>query len=87
MKKVIFVGSEAYPFAKTGGLGDVMYALPRALIKEGVDARVIMPLYGCIKEEYRSQFEYVGFSTVGKRKIFKCAHKQRFFYVKCEIFM
>lgn len=28
-----------------------------------------------------------GFSTVGKSKIFKCAHKQRFFYVKREIFM
>ena len=55
----MFVGSEAYPFVKTGGLADVMYALPRALVKEGVDARVIIPLYHCIKEEYRNQMEYI----------------------------
>ena len=29
--KIAFVGSESFPFVKTGGLGDVMYALPRAL--------------------------------------------------------
>ena len=33
--KVAFVGSECYPFIKTGGLGDVMYALPRALSRLG----------------------------------------------------
>ena len=30
-RRIAFVGSECYPFVKTGGLGDVMYALPRAL--------------------------------------------------------
>ena len=50
--KVAFVGSECYPFVKTGGLGDVMYALPRALIREGCECRVILPLYACIKEQY-----------------------------------
>lgn len=59
MKKIMFVGSEAYPFAKTGGLGDVLHALPKALIREGVDARVIMPLYHCIKEEHRDAMEFV----------------------------
>ncbi|MDO4415954.1 MAG: glycogen/starch synthase [Erysipelotrichaceae bacterium] len=59
MKKIMFVGSESYPFAKTGGLGDVMYALPRALNKEGCDARVIMPLYGCIKDQYKEKMEYI----------------------------
>ena len=43
--KVLFVTAECWPFAKTGGLGDVSYALPKALKKEGVDARVIMPKY------------------------------------------
>ena len=43
--KVAFVGSECYPFVKTGGLGDVMYALPRALTREGCSVRLIMPLY------------------------------------------
>ena len=47
--KVLFVGSECFPFAKTGGLGDVMSALPKALAAEGVDVRVMMPKYACIQ--------------------------------------
>ena len=43
-RRIAFVGSECYPFVKTGGLGDVMYALPRALIREGCEVRVILPL-------------------------------------------
>ncbi len=43
--KVLFVTSEAYPFAKTGGLADVSGALPRALGARGLDVRVITPLY------------------------------------------
>ena len=39
--KVLFVTSESNPFIKTGGLGDVMGALPQALNKLGVDARVV----------------------------------------------
>ena len=55
MRTVLLVGSECYPFVKTGGLADVMSALPKALVKDGWDARVILPLYGCIDEKYRSQ--------------------------------
>jgi starch synthase len=43
--KVLFVGSECAPFAKTGGLADVVGALPKALRADGIDARVVMPLY------------------------------------------
>jgi starch synthase len=43
--KVLFVSSEAAPFAKTGGLGDVVGALPKALRRRGVDVRVVVPLY------------------------------------------
>jgi len=43
--KVLFVTPECSPFAKTGGLGDVVGALPKALARRGVDARVVMPLY------------------------------------------
>lgn len=32
-RSVAFIGSECYPFVKTGGLGDVMYALPKALVE------------------------------------------------------
>ena len=48
--KVLFVSSECAPFAKTGGLGDVVGALPKYLERIGggdpFDVRVVMPLYG-----------------------------------------
>lgn len=39
------VSSEATPFAKTGGLADVLGALPKALIEEGEEVAVVLPLY------------------------------------------
>ena len=48
--KVLFAASEAHPFIKTGGLGDVMGALPQSLANLGVDARVVIPKYKNIKE-------------------------------------
>lgn len=50
--RVLFVSAEMKPFAKTGGLGDVVADLPRALRDEGVDARVLMPLYGPVKANF-----------------------------------
>ncbi|MBQ7488815.1 MAG: glycogen synthase [Clostridia bacterium] len=58
--RIAFVGSECYPFVKTGGLGDVMYALPRALIKQNCDVRVLLPKYSCIPQKYRDQMVYRG---------------------------
>ena len=43
--RVAFLSSEAVPFAKTGGLGDVAGALPKALVGEGLDVALILPLY------------------------------------------
>lgn len=43
--RVAILSSEAVPFAKTGGLADVAGALPKALGKQNVDARLILPLY------------------------------------------
>ncbi len=47
--KVLFVSSEVTPFRKTGGLGDVAGALPKALTARGVDVRLVMPLYRGIR--------------------------------------
>ena len=57
LMKILYAASEATPFAKSGGLADVAGSLPKALVKDGVDARVIMPLYGDLK--YRDKLEYV----------------------------
>lgn len=47
--KILFAVSEAAPFVKTGGLGDVAYALPKALAAAGHEVRVFIPLYGNVK--------------------------------------
>src|SRR5689334_23054387 len=44
-RSVLFIGSEALPFAKTGGLADVLGALPVALGRIGWDVTVALPRY------------------------------------------
>ncbi len=45
MAKVMMVASEAAPFAKTGGLADVLGAMPGALVRQGLKASVVIPKY------------------------------------------
>lgn len=59
-RSVAFIGSECHPFVKTGGLGDVMYALPRELVKQNCDVRVILPRYACIPQQYQEKMVYRG---------------------------
>ena len=46
--RIAFVGAEAFPFVKIGGLGDVVGALPRALARLGLDVTVYLPWYAHI---------------------------------------
>ena len=48
IKRILFIASECTPLAQTGGLGDVVAGLSKALRKRGHDARIVMPLYGSI---------------------------------------
>lgn len=60
--RVLFCASESAPYAKTGGLADVIGALPMALREKKCDARVIMPYYKKIKE--KNLAEYKGYAYV-----------------------
>jgi starch synthase len=50
-RSVLFLSTEVFPYAKTGGLADVSSALPQALRELGHDVRVMMPKYGFIGEK------------------------------------
>ena len=59
--KILYVTSEASPFAASGGLGDVMGALPPVIAssREDVVCEVILPLYKSVKEQYRKDMTKV----------------------------
>lgn len=57
--KVLYVASEALPFAASGGLADVAGSLPQALRRRKIAARVVMPLYGTISDEMRSSMKFI----------------------------
>ncbi len=59
MKKILFAASEGNPFIKTGGLADVVGALPKHLNSKKFDVRVILPKYLCIPEESRQKMSHV----------------------------
>ncbi|MDU8923975.1 glycogen synthase GlgA [Pasteurellaceae bacterium LIM206] len=54
--KVLHVCSELYPLLKTGGLADVMGALPFAQQKAGIDARIVIPAYPKVKAGFSETF-------------------------------
>lgn len=58
--KLLYVTSEANPFASSGGLGDVMGALPATIAENATaDVSVIMPLYDVVREKYSASLEFV----------------------------
>ncbi len=62
--KVLFASSEAFPFAKSGGLADVAGALPKALRKRLIGCRIVLPLYSSIPEELRANMNFICSITV-----------------------
>lgn len=66
--KLYFIAAEAAPFVKVGGLGDVIGSLPKALQEEGVEARVVLPLYSTIdREKYQLKYVKYIFLNLGWR--------------------
>ncbi len=74
MKKILFAASECVPFMKTGGLADVVGALPKEFNKDEWDVRVVMPNYRGIPEKYRNEFRYVTHFYMGTGPYVQNAH-------------
>ncbi|WP_394120922.1 glycogen synthase GlgA [Planococcus donghaensis] len=71
--KIIMAAAECAPFAKAGGLADVMGALPKELSRLGHEISVIVPKYSLISEEYTSEFhlqETIEFDFKSQQSIF-----------------
>ena len=65
--KILLCASEAAPYAKTGGLADVIGALPKALKQNGQDVRVIMPYYKKIKEQQIAYYQGYAYVRIGSQ--------------------
>ncbi|MFD1064893.1 glycogen synthase GlgA [Oceanobacillus locisalsi] len=57
--KLLFASAECAPFFKTGGLGDVIGALPKELVKKDVEAAVVLPLHKSMPDKYRERLEHI----------------------------
>lgn len=82
--KVLICASEGAPFAKTGGLADVIGALPSKLKENGCDVRVIMPYYKKIKEKEIAYYKGYAYVRIGSKMeyvgIFHSIHEGIDFY-------
>ncbi len=76
MKKVLMVAAEGLPYIKSGGLADVIGSLPAALVKQGLEVKIVLPLYGEIIEKYFDKFSLV---TKFKLQVAKYNHQVRVF--------
>lgn len=72
--KIAFCAAEASPFAKIGGLGDVIGSLPKALANLGEDIIVCIPYYGCIASE--------GWNFIDTGIDFAIGHRQKEFKIR-----
>lgn len=84
--RVLLAAGEASPFIKSGGLGDVVGALPKELVKNGIDARVVIPYYRGLTPYFKERLEFVKWFIVEvgwRRKycgIFKYEYENVTFY-------
>lgn len=65
--KILYVASEALPYASTGGLADVVGSLPAAVKRSlgtSADVRVVIPLYPAVREKFASQLTLERETTV-----------------------
>jgi len=86
--KVLMTASECYPIAKAGGLGDVLNSLPRGLVKEGVEIKIIMPRYKFIDKKYSGKLFMKNIKTTIKNKtIYFNVYKTKLYGTDIEILL
>jgi len=62
--KILMVASESNPFAKSGGLADVIYSLSKEMVKIGNEVSIVMPLYKRIKEKYKTELVFLEYQYI-----------------------
>jgi starch synthase len=82
---ILLAAAEAAPFAKVGGIGDVIGSLPKALNQISLDARVILPLYGSINHDkysvrYMFSFPFTRRNGTAEVHVFTAEHNDTTFY-------
>jgi starch synthase len=82
---VLLVAAEAAPFAKVGGMADVVGSLPKALNQIGIDTRVMLPMYGTISEQkynvrYMFSFPFARRNGVADVHVFTAEYNDTTFY-------
>jgi starch synthase len=87
--KILFTGSEMDPFARTGGLGDVLEALPAALAARGHEVSVVLPCYRGLREKARDTGVKFAVQIGAKRavaEIWECTAPNgvQVFLVRCD---
>ncbi|MBI3854644.1 MAG: glycogen/starch synthase [Planctomycetes bacterium] len=85
--KVAFITSEAVPFSKTGGLGDVAGVLPQALARLGVDVSVYSPLYSSVRKHPLEELPNLITVPIGQGRAWGAVRKSgRFFFLEHDQF-
>ena len=80
MINVLFVSFESLPFVKTGGLADVVAALPKAIDKDKYQVKTVLPLHKRIKERYYNELQYVDHIYINSGVIHEEANIYRYTY-------
>lgn len=58
--KILMVASEANPFIKVGGLGDVVYSLAKAFVKKGQEVAIVIPFYKSLRYQTKYPIQFIG---------------------------